>query len=52
MHPNHTLVDAVAMRRARRQRKRVVVWTVNDAARKRELAQLGVDAIITDDPAR
>lgn len=52
LHPNHTLVDEAAMRRARRQRKRVVVWTVNDAARKRELAQLGVDAIITDDPVR
>jgi glycerophosphoryl diester phosphodiesterase len=25
---------------------------VNDAERKRELAQLGVDAIITDDPVR
>ena len=52
LHPNHTLVDAEAMRRARQQRKKMVVWTVNDAERKRELAQLGVDAIITDDPVR
>lgn len=52
LHPNHTLVDEAAMRRARQKRKRLVVWTVNDAARKRELAQLGVDAIITDDPVR
>jgi len=52
LHPNHTLVDPEAMRRARQQRKKMVVWTVNDAERKRELAQLGVDAIITDDPVR
>ncbi|BCW97000.1 MAG: glycerophosphodiester phosphodiesterase family protein [Fimbriimonadales bacterium] len=52
LHPNHTLVDEAAMRRARQQRKKMVVWTVNDAARKRELTQLGVDAIITDDPVR
>lgn len=29
----------------------VYVWTVNDAARIRELAAMGVDGIITDDPA-
>lgn len=52
LHPNHTLVNEAAMRKARRQRKKVVVWTVNDAERKRELTALGVDAIITDDPAR
>ncbi|MCL6534712.1 MAG: glycerophosphodiester phosphodiesterase [Armatimonadetes bacterium] len=52
LHPEHTLVDPEAMRRARQQRKKMVVWTVNDAERKRELAQLGVDAIITDDPVR
>ncbi len=52
LHPNHTLIDETAMRRARQQRKKMVVWTVNDAARKRELTQLGVDAIITDDPVR
>jgi len=51
-HPEHTLVDEAAIRRARQQRKKMVVWTVNDASRKRELAQLGVDAIITDDPVR
>ncbi|MCX7926182.1 MAG: glycerophosphodiester phosphodiesterase family protein [Fimbriimonadales bacterium] len=52
LHPNHTLVDAAVMRKARQQRKKVAVWTVNDAERKRELAALGVDAIITDDPVR
>ncbi|MDM7462009.1 MAG: glycerophosphodiester phosphodiesterase family protein [bacterium] len=52
IHPNHTLVDETVMRRARQQRKKVAVWTVNDAERKRELAKLGVDVIITDDPVR
>lgn len=52
LHPHHSLVDAAVMQRARRQRKKMVVWTVNDSARKRELTQLGVDAIITDDPVR
>lgn len=52
LHPDHTLVDEEAIRRAREQRKKVVVWTVNEAERKRELTLLGVDAIITDDPVR
>ncbi|MFN4032834.1 MAG: glycerophosphodiester phosphodiesterase [Fimbriimonadales bacterium] len=52
IHPNHTLVDETLMRRARRKRKKVAVWTVNDAALRRELAKLGVDVIITDDPVR
>ncbi len=52
IHPNHTLVDETVMRRARQQRKKVAVWTVNDLERKRELAKLGVDVIITDDPVR
>lgn len=52
LHPEHTLVDEAAVRRARAQRKKMVVWTVNEAERKRELTLLGVDAIITDDPAR
>ncbi len=52
LHPNHTLINESAMRRARQQRKKMVVWTVNDAERKRELTALGVDAIITDDPVR
>lgn len=52
LHPNHTLVDESVMRQARQQRKKVAVWTVNDPERKRELTQLGVDVIITDDPVR
>ncbi len=28
----------------------LVAWTVNDPARVSELARLGVDAIISDDP--
>jgi glycerophosphoryl diester phosphodiesterase len=29
----------------------VLAWTVNDPALVRRLAALGVDAIVTDDPA-
>ncbi|MCS6923872.1 MAG: hypothetical protein NZM10_05780 [Fimbriimonadales bacterium] len=32
LHPNHTLVNEAVIRKARQQRKKVVVWTVNDAA--------------------
>ncbi|MCS6920208.1 MAG: hypothetical protein NZM28_10585 [Fimbriimonadales bacterium] len=52
LHPNHTLVNEAVMRQARQQRKKVAVWTVNDAQRKREMTQLGVDVIITGDPTR
>jgi glycerophosphoryl diester phosphodiesterase len=31
---------------------KVHVWTVNDEAQMRELIRLGVDGIITDQPAR
>ena len=31
---------------------RVVTWTVNDDDVARQLAEAGVDAIITDDPGR
>ncbi|GIV05138.1 MAG: glycerophosphoryl diester phosphodiesterase [Fimbriimonadales bacterium] len=52
LHLEHPLVDEDLVRRARAQRKKLVVWTVNEAERKRTLTLLGVDAIITDDPVR
>jgi glycerophosphoryl diester phosphodiesterase len=39
-----------AMNRARSANLEVVVWTVNDPARARQLAEAGVSAIISDDP--
>jgi glycerophosphoryl diester phosphodiesterase len=49
LHPRHETVDAALVQAARAAGVAINVWTVNDGARVRELAQLGVDAIITDD---
>lgn len=50
LHPEEGLVDAALLRRAHDRGLAVNVWTVNDEARVRELARLGVDGIIADDP--
>ncbi len=50
--PHHSQVDASFVKRAQASGLRVFVWTVNDASRAQELADLKVDAIITDDPSR
>ena len=34
------------------ERLRLIVWTINDAAELCELAGLGVDGIVTDEPGR
>ena len=44
-------VDHVVRARRRGRVASVVVWTLNDEERLRDLAALGVDGIITDDPA-
>lgn len=49
---HHTLCSAAALATARRLGAAVVVWTVNDAAEIRRFAALGVDGIVTDDPAK
>jgi glycerophosphoryl diester phosphodiesterase len=51
LHPEAKLVDRTRMRAWRRRGLSVNVWTVNDPAEVRRLADLGVDGIITDDPA-
>jgi glycerophosphoryl diester phosphodiesterase len=50
VHPEHVLVTEARMRAWRSQRALVGVWTVNDEARARELATLGVDYIVSDRP--
>lgn len=51
LHPLHSLLDPPAARRLRTQGAIVLnVWTVNDGERARQLAELGVDGIITDVP--
>ncbi|MFO7917851.1 MAG: glycerophosphodiester phosphodiesterase [Anaerolineae bacterium] len=52
LHPHHNVVDEEYIHWARDNGYRVNVWTVNEAARMREMTALGVDGIITDHPAR
>ena len=50
VHPEHVLATAERVARLKRTGCLVNVWTVNDAARARQLARNGVDAIISDVP--
>jgi glycerophosphoryl diester phosphodiesterase len=49
-HPQHMLLDAASIAAMRARSAFVNTWTVNDPARAVQLAQLGVDAIISDVP--
>ena len=51
VHPDHGLCSAEAVQRWHRRGYAVNVWTVDEPARLRALAELGVDAVITNDPA-
>jgi glycerophosphoryl diester phosphodiesterase len=50
VHPEHVLVTEARMQAWRSKSELVGTWTVNDEARARELASLGVDLLITDRP--
>jgi glycerophosphoryl diester phosphodiesterase len=50
VHPKHSLITADRLARWKAHVGRVHTWTVNDPARARELAALGVDCLITDNP--
>jgi glycerophosphoryl diester phosphodiesterase len=50
VHPKHTLITAERLARWKAHVGRVHTWTVNDPVRARELAALGVDCLITDNP--
>jgi glycerophosphoryl diester phosphodiesterase len=52
LHPQYDVVDAGLVAGCRQADLRVNTWTVNDPAQARRLQALGVDAIITDDPAK
>lgn len=52
VHPESRLCTRAAVGAWRRRGYDVNVWTVDDPARVRELAALGVSGIITNDPAR
>lgn len=51
LNPQDALVDAGLVAAAHRAGLAVNVWTVDDPDRIRALARLGVDAVITNDPA-
>jgi glycerophosphoryl diester phosphodiesterase len=50
-HPQHTMCSPALVRSLRDAGLRVNTWTVNDASEASALALLGVDGIISDDPA-
>ncbi len=49
-HPGQKGVTSALVERAKRRNLRLNTWTVNDPARAAELAAMGVDTIITDNP--
>jgi glycerophosphoryl diester phosphodiesterase len=51
VHPERVLVDEERIATWRREGRAVNVWTVDDEAEIVRLARLGVDGIITNDPA-
>jgi glycerophosphoryl diester phosphodiesterase len=52
IHPHHALIDAALLAAARRHDLGVVAWTVDDPARAAELAALGVEVLISNEPDR
>jgi glycerophosphoryl diester phosphodiesterase len=51
IHPHFSNVHAGVVDRAHAEGKRVNVWTVDGEADMRRMIGLGVDGLITDDPA-
>jgi glycerophosphoryl diester phosphodiesterase len=51
IHPHHSLVTLELIARAKSRGWRVNVWTVNDLELGIKLLEMGVDALIGDDPA-
>ena len=47
--PHHDLVDADLVRKIKGAGKKIIVWTVNNAADMQRFAEWGVDGIISDD---
>ncbi len=47
--PHHELLDVELIRKVKGAGKKIIVWTVNDAAAMQQFAEWGVDGIISDD---
>lgn len=52
VHPERSYVSRARVRGWHRRGLRVITWTVNEAGDAERLLALGVDGIISDDPAR
>lgn len=52
LHPKHTLITPARLALWRRRVGRIHTWTVNDPVRARELADLGVECLISDNPGK
>ena len=52
IHPHYSMVNSELVQAAHAKGLQVNVWTVNGASEVRRLQDLGVDAIISDDPRR
>jgi len=52
LHPEHALANRARVARLKDAHFLVNTWTVNEPARARELARIGVDAIISDVPGK
>ncbi|MEI9939311.1 MAG: glycerophosphodiester phosphodiesterase family protein [Pseudomonadota bacterium] len=52
LHPEHVLASSARVARLKRAHFLVNTWTVNEPGRARELALIGVDAIISDVPGK
>jgi len=50
LHPRHLVITAENLAVWKQQGRRVHTWTVNEPARAIELAALGVDCLISDNP--
>jgi glycerophosphoryl diester phosphodiesterase len=49
---HHKLISPAVVRTARSRGAFVIAWTVNETAQIERVAAVGVDAVVTDDPAR
>jgi len=52
LHPEHVLANSARVARLKSGNFLVNTWTVNDPGRARQLANIGVDAIISDVPGK
>ena len=49
MIPHHALAEPDLIRKIKGAGRKVIVWTVNDAAEMQRFAEAGVNGIISDD---